>query len=100
MAMTTNLLTIIVTAYCHCAICCGEAGQPTASGVMPVVGRTIAAPRSLPYGSLVSLPGIGTRRVEDRPSRRYGSRYDLFMKSHKEAKKFGIRRMKATIITK
>lgn len=89
--MTTNTITAILTAYCHCATCCGKAGQPTASGVMPRVGHTIAAPRWVPFGSYVRLPGMGWRRVEDRTAMRYNGRYDVFMASHAEAKRFGKR---------
>lgn len=96
--MTTNILTAILTAYCHCAICCGEANQPTASGVMPRVGRTISAPRWVPFGSLVRLPGMGWRRVEDRTAMRYNGRYDVFMASHAEAKRFGKRTVTVELV--
>ena len=96
--MTTNTILAIVTAYCHCAACCGKAGQPTASGLMPVVGRTIAGPRMVPFGAVVTIPGIGTRRVEDRASKSYDARWDVFMKSHREAKKFGVKTMRITVV--
>ena len=84
----TNLLIATITAYCHCATCCGKSGQPTASGKMPVEGRTIAAPRAIPLGTKVIVNG---RRyiVEDRTAIRYDGRWDVFMTTHKKAKKFG-----------
>ncbi len=84
--MITNI--VILTAYCWCAKCCGESGKPTASGVMPKVGVTIAAPRSIPLGTKVYL-GSRTLIVQDRTSRKYNGRWDLFVESHEQAKKFG-----------
>ena len=54
-----------LTAYCNCAVCCGRwAGGPTASGKMPVQGRTIAT-GVLPFGTKLNIGGkIYT--VEDR----------------------------------
>lgn len=96
--MRTNLLIAAITAYCHCAKCCGDEGNPTASGVMPEAGVTIAAPRWVPFGSLVHIEGIGWRRVQDRLARRYDNRWDVFMKSHGQARRFGIRSATVTVI--
>lgn len=92
----TNFL-IIATAYCHCSICCGQAGQPTASGIMPRVGITISAPRSVPFGTKVELAGIGKRVVQDRASLRFDHRWDVFVGSHEEAKRLGIKKVMVTI---
>lgn len=88
----TNLILATITAYCHCSSCCGKGGQPTASGKMPVEGRTIAAPRNIPLGTKVIVNG---RRytVEDRTAIRYDGRWDVFMTSHKRAKEFGKKEM-------
>ena len=46
-----------LTAYCNCAVCCGRwAGGPTASGKMPVQGRTIAT-GVLPFGTKLNIGG-------------------------------------------
>lgn len=92
-----TVTTIIVTAYCHCALCCGTAGQPTASGAQPRAGITVAAPRSVPFGSVVVLPGIGRRVVQDRLARRYDNRIDVFVPTHQEAVRFGKRKMRVKI---
>lgn len=84
--MFTNL---IVTAYCHCALCCGVANQPTASGLYPVPGITVATARSIPFGTRVHIAGIGWRKVQDRTAKRFDGRIDIFMSSHAEAKRFG-----------
>ena len=114
--LITNLLTLTLTAYCHCATCCGVSGQPTASGRMPRAGVTVAIPRAFPLGSAIHIPssaiapnvkrggnGKGSLKQqdgniayytfigEDRLARRYDNRIDIFMASHTEAKNFGIK---------
>ena len=89
-----------VTAYCACAACCGREGGLTASGSKPVVGITIAAPRSIPLGTkvYVHLPsGWKTFTVQDRTAPRYEGRFDIFMPSHSAARRFGIQRLKVRI---
>jgi len=85
-----------VTAYCHCAKCCGTAGQPAASGRMPAVGVTVAGPRSLPFGTRLRIEGLGERIVQDRPPKRFDDRLDVFMADHESALKFGVRKLKVT----
>ena len=77
-----------LTAYCNCAVCCGRwAGGPTASGKMPVQGRTIAT-GVLPFGTKLNIGGkIYT--VEDRGTP-YGH-IDIYMKNHADAQAFGVR---------
>jgi 3D (Asp-Asp-Asp) domain-containing protein len=88
------ITTAWVTAYCACNLCCGKwSGGPTASGVMPLEGVTLAAPRSIPFGTTVTIEGVGVRVVQDRASRRYDHRFDVYFKSHSDAKKFGKRKV-------
>lgn len=78
-----------VTAYCHCAICCGSEGQLTASGTYPVAGRTIGVdPEILPYGTEVVI-GSHTYIAEDTGGAMQGNHIDIFMDSHEEALQFG-----------
>ena len=75
-----------LTAYCHCARCCGRAGAATASGVMPKSGHTVAM-SGLPFGSKLLINGV-EYTVED-----LGTPYghvDIFMDSHEEALQFGM----------
>lgn len=76
-----------LTAYCNCAVCCGRwAGGPTASGKMPVQGRTIAT-GVLPFGTKLNIGGkIYT--VEDRGTP-YGH-IDIYMERHADAEEFGV----------
>lgn len=77
-----------LTAYCNCAVCCGRwAGGLTASGKMPVQGRTIAT-GVLPFGTKLNIGGkIYT--VEDRGTP-YGH-IDIYMERHADAEEFGVR---------
>jgi len=94
--MITNLLT---TAYCACTICCGpKADGITASGAKPVQGVTVAASRSIPFGTVIEIEGVGRRVVQDRMHKKFdGTRMDIYFSSHKAAKHFGIKRLKVTI---
>ena len=74
-----------LTAYCHCAACCGRAGGPTASGAMPVAGRTVAM-YGIPLGTKLLINGH-VYICEDRGTP-YGH-VDIFMNSHQEALNFG-----------
>ena len=89
-----NQKTYTITAYCSCTECVGSySGGPTASGVMPKAGVTIAAPRSIPFGTVLEIPGLGRRIVQDRLAVRYDNRIDVFVQSHDEAKRFGTRKL-------
>lgn len=97
-AAVTNI-TAVVTAYCSCSKCCGTmAAGITASGVKPVEGITSAAPRWIPFRSVLVIEGVGVRIVEDRTSRKYEGRIDVYFDQHEEAIKFGIRTNQVRII--
>lgn len=75
-----------LTAYCSCKKCCGKwSGGPTASGKMPVAGRTVAM-NDIPFGTKLI---INDREyvVEDRGTP-YGH-VDIYFDSHAEALQFG-----------
>lgn len=74
-----------ITYYCNCSICCGQyAGlNKTASGVAPVEGITIAADKSIPFGTKLKINGhIYT--VQDRGGAIKGKHIDIYMNSHSE----------------
>ena len=86
------------TAYCPCPRCCGRwSGGPTASGKMPQAGRTVAGPRVLPFGTILYIPGVGRRVIEDRLSRRFDHRVDVFFRTHAEALRFGKRVLRVKV---
>lgn len=81
--------------YCHCATCCGSAGKPTASGVMPKSGETVAADPSIPFGTQLVINGqIYT--VQDRGV--YGNQIDIFMDNHEAARIAGLKYAEVYII--
>lgn len=61
----------------------------TASGTKATEGRTIAAPKSIPFGTKVYIQGIGTRIVEDRGGAVNGNHIDVFVESASKAKQLG-----------
>lgn len=75
-----------LTAYCNCASCCGVAGNATASGTMPVAGRTVAM-AGVPFGTQLLINGT-VYTVEDRGTA-YGH-VDIFHNSHSAALSFGL----------
>lgn len=95
---------VVITAYCPCHICCGkwaEATTPrTASGIPPQEGRTCAASRKYPFGTVLDIKGVGKRIVEDRLALRFDDRVDIYFNVHKDAKNFGIRKTQITIWNK
>ena len=76
-----------LTAYCNCSLCSGPwAGGPTASGTMPVQGRTVAM-GGIPFGTKLVINGQ-LFTVEDRGTP-YGH-VDIFMNDHNECNEFGV----------
>ena len=106
------------TAYCNCQQCCGweysrfgfgppvyasgpSKGKPkeiglTASGVQARRG-TLAADPSVPFGTIVHIPGYGYGRVEDRGGAIRGNKLDLWFPSHQAAKSWGRQTLTVTI---
>lgn len=80
-----------LTAYCACSECCGKwADGITATGTVPVQGRTIAVDEDvIPYGSEVIINGH-TYRAEDCGGSIIGKRIDVYFDNHEEALEFGV----------
>lgn len=89
-----------LTAYCNCYSCCGEwAGGPTATGVMPQAGRTIAVdPSVIPYGTKVLING-NVYVAEDCGGAIVGNRIDVYFDNHSEALNFGRQWLEIEILT-
>jgi 3D (Asp-Asp-Asp) domain-containing protein len=89
----------ICTAYCGGSCCCGtfpgKVPLQTASGAKAKQGRTLAMPKSFPFGTRVYSDGKLLGICEDRGGaiKMKGGkvRIDIYMDSHKEALKFGKR---------
>ena len=77
-----------LTAYCKCTQCSGVWSEsPTASGVMPVEGRTVAM-WGIPFGTSLLIDGE-VYVVEDRGTP-YGH-IDIYMDKHESGLKFGVK---------
>ena len=95
----TNVILATITGYCACSVCCGpNATGITASGKKPTPQHTVAGPRALPFGTIV-IANNRAYRVEDRTSRCFDGRFDIYVATHKQAKAFGIKTNIVTIIT-
>ena len=84
----------IITAYCLCHACCGSSWTENASGSKPVAGVSIAAPRWVPFGTIVDIhlaSGVYRRKVDDRTARRWDGRWDVLVGSHRHAKHWGVK---------
>lgn len=94
-----SLGTFTVYAYCPCEKCCGQwSGGPTASGVMPEEGRTVAADWDvLPAGTEIYIDGVGWRAVEDTGSGINGNKLDLYMDSHQDALEWGVQEVEVFV---
>lgn len=79
-----------VTAYSEGTIC--------ADGTRPIAGHTIAAPRSVPFGTKVYIEGLGYRCVHDRTAKKYNGRWDVYFATRSEAILFGKQQLTIEII--
>ena len=100
-----NAVLFTITAYCPCAKCCGSyspevrGGEPhTATGTVPCQGRTIAVdPSVIPYGTRVTIEGLGTFTAEDCGSSVDGEHIDIYFENHEDAVAFGVKRLYVSI---
>lgn len=81
-----------MTHYCPCEICCGEwANGITATGTTAEAGRTIAVdPNVIELGSIVMIDGV-EYVAEDVGGAIKGNIIDVYVASHEEALKKGIK---------
>ena len=94
-------LSVTVTAYCPCPICCGKSDGITSSGTRAKEKQTIAVdPNVIPIGSQVHLEGLGTFIAEDTGGAIKGNRIDVYMEDHNQALQFGIQETKAHLYNK
>lgn len=88
---TSNLYEI--TAYSHGCTLPRSGVEPvaarTASGLWPIVGKTVAADPSHAFGREVLIEGLGYWTVHDRGAAITGRKLDLFLNTCREAREFG-----------
>ena len=89
--LAVRIVEMEVTAYCGCKSCCGEYSDGiTASGYIIRQGdKLIAAPRTLPFGTVILIPGYGRAAVKDRGGAIKGNRLDVYFSTHQEALEWG-----------
>lgn len=81
----------VITHYCACEKCTVDGDGITATGTKAAAGRTIAVdPEVIAYGTTVIIDGK-TYIAEDCGGAIKGNRIDIFMDSHEEALKAGVR---------
>lgn len=91
---------VIATAYCNCKKCTGWGKGITASGVKTSRG-VIAAPRHIPFNTVIKLEGLGNFTVQDRGGgiklKNGNVHIDVWMPSHQEAIEFGKKKLRGWI---
>jgi 3D (Asp-Asp-Asp) domain-containing protein len=93
-----------VTGYCPCPKCCGKYSDgKTACGHRIADDDTfVAADRRYAFGTKMTVPGYNDSRpvdVLDRGGAIRGNRLDVFFKSHREARKWGVRYLPVKVHT-
>lgn len=94
---TTGGGTYKITAYCPCAKCCGKATGRTASGTRATAGRTVAASSQFSFGTQLNIGGH-VYTVEDRGGAINGNRIDIYVNSHSEALRWGVRYLPVNVV--
>lgn len=94
---TYRKINIIATAYCSCPKCTGKKSKGIAASGKPVSRGMIAAPHTIPFGTKIYIPNLGIYIVEDRGGKirqinKDTIRIDIYIPSHKEAQKFGVKK--------
>ena len=79
-----------ITAYCACSKCCGKQTGITASGTRATAGRTVAASSQFAFGTKLIINGK-QYTVEDRGGAIKGNKIDIYMNTHAEALKWGVK---------
>ena len=114
--------TVLVTGYCNCGECCGWErswfgfGQPvynhgklkgkpkkvgvTACGTIAARGTVAADPKVFGFGTRLEIPGYGPGTVEDVGGAIKGRHIDVWFPSHDEARRWGARRLKVTVLSR
>jgi len=95
--MSVSMSIVTVTAYHPGAYCVGVPKGITASGRkvsegMLAVSRDVERNLNLEFGDRVLLHGLGVFAFQDRMNARCHKKVDIYMKTTKKARAFGVRR--------
>lgn len=84
---------VVTSGYCSCPLCCGIwSGGPTASGVYPTAGHTIAVDASNPFvpiGTKVVMNGMEYVVEDTGAFAAYGVQFDVYYADHAAAAAHG-----------
>jgi 3D (Asp-Asp-Asp) domain-containing protein len=82
-----------VTAFCPCEKCCGKwADGYTACGHKIIAGdKFCAAPKDMPFGTMLDIPGYGIVPVLDRGGSITEGRLDVYFDEHQAALNWGVK---------
>lgn len=90
--------TINASAYTASADECGKSDGITASGIKVAEKRTLACPPNYPFGTKISIEGMGIYTCEDRGGAIKGNKFDIYMQTKTEAFQFGRRNLLAQVV--
>jgi 3D (Asp-Asp-Asp) domain-containing protein len=90
--------TINASAYTAAANECGKSDGITASGLKVTEKRTLACPREYPFGTKISIEGMGEYRCEDRGGAIKGNHFDIYVETKSEAFAFGRQNLVAQVV--
>lgn len=96
--LSTEPFEINASAYTASADECGNDKGITSSGIRVKENRTIACPPSFPFGTKLSIEGMGTYVCEDRGGAIKGNHIDIYMLTKKEAFAFGRQHLMAQVV--
>ena len=97
---TSETFVARVTAYCQNSCCCGNSADGiTANGHVIRPGEKFcAAPKSIPFGTMIEIPGYGTVPVWDRGGAIKEGRLDVFFPTHRAAREWGVKNLQVKIV--
>lgn len=97
-ALPKEKFIINASAYTAAADECGKSDGITASGLKVEEQQTLACPPAFPFGTKISIEGVGERRCEDRGGAIKGNHFDIYVETKAEAFAFGRRNLTAQVI--
>ncbi len=90
--ISVSMSIVTVTAYGgHAKWVTTASGQSVREGIV-AVSRDVERALNLDFGDRVLLHGLGVFEFQDRMSNRLRKKVDIFMKTTKKARRFGVRR--------
>ncbi len=96
--LSRDSFTINASAYTAAADECGKSDGITASGLKVTEKRTLACPKQYPFGTKISIEGMGEYRCEDRGGAIKGNHFDIYVKTKSEAFAFGRQNLSAQVV--